>query len=261
MNNAAWPKLHSSIQMMDNVDVPRQWERFEFYEAGHRALDIMNPMSAETLDHVIDVVGVSDGQRVLDIACGHGAFLLRCARRAAIEGEGVDLSPWVLNRASGRLREEGLSGRVTLTLGSGSETPAEPVWDVVCGLGMSWVWQGFEGTVAALAARTKPGGTIVVGDIYLRDSNNPTDGDPELGPQLTVDQQREVLDGIGLADPIEIPTTRADWDNYDNAVRAGIVAWTEEHPGTDYLERDNRWMEKRHLLDKVGWTVWVATKP
>ena len=255
-----WPTLDPGIRVMGDVDAAQLWQPFEFYEAGHHCLDVMNPLSSDLLDQVVDLVNPADGQRVLDIATGHGSFLLRCARRAAIEAEGVDLSPWVLNRAAQRVQQAGCADRVAFTLGSGSATSPDPVWDVVCGLGMSWIWGGFEGSATELMSRSKPGGTVVFGDIHLRDIDDPTDAFPELGKQLTIDQQGDLLTAAGLTDLVQLHTSRQDWARYDNEVHAATVAWTKDHPGRDYVERQDEWMQRRHIVDKAGWAVWVGTK-
>lgn len=261
MDTPDWPDLHPNIEVMESVDVPLLWEFFQFYEAGHHGMDIMNPLSSQQLDQVIDAAGVAEGHRVLDIASGHGELLLRLAGRAKIDGVGVDLSPWTTSRAARRIVDAGLTDRVRFRLGSGTDTAADPEWDLVCGLGMSWVWEGFEGTAAALARRTRPGGTVVFGDIYLRDSNAPTDDDPEFGPQLTLEQQQEALHALGLTNIREVRTRRQDWDRYDTEVHQSIMTWLETHPGhDDYLTRHQEWMDRRELLDKVGWTVWIGTK-
>lgn len=56
---------------------------------------------------------VAEGQRVLDLGCGTGAFTLRLARRGATV-KGIDISAAMLEIASRRVRKTGVAGRVEL---------------------------------------------------------------------------------------------------------------------------------------------------
>jgi demethylmenaquinone methyltransferase/2-methoxy-6-polyprenyl-1,4-benzoquinol methylase len=67
---------------------------------------------------------VSPGDRLLDLACGHGNFTIEWAKRAGPEGLviGLDLSRQMLLRASGHVREWGLEN-VLLVRGDAHHLP------------------------------------------------------------------------------------------------------------------------------------------
>ena len=66
---------------------------WKYFAIGHQHHVICNPTSEEKLDELIELIELSEEARVLDIACGKGAFLLRTLQRWMCNGVGVDLSP------------------------------------------------------------------------------------------------------------------------------------------------------------------------
>lgn len=82
------------------------------------------PSGRETLEeaqvlkkrHIAAKLGISDGQRILDIGCGWGGMALYLASIADVEVTGVTLSEEQLKIASARAEEMGLSDRVQFKL-------------------------------------------------------------------------------------------------------------------------------------------------
>ena len=258
------PPLPADILVLPDTDVEGAWERFYPFEALHHLHTICNPMRPSELSTVIDALGPADRDPAIDIACGHGDLLLDMAHRSSINGVGVDLSPWVLLRARDRAASADLSGTLQWWLGDGRSVPHGGRWDIATCLGGSWIWHGFEGTTRALAARLRPGGRLAVGDLRLRD---PADrerlqeaGAPEAAT-ATGDEQRGILNRLGLEVITEIVAPDEAWEGYHRTVIASADAYAAEHPDADYRGLAASWMEDfQRDRQTLAWAVWVAKK-
>ena len=255
------PPLPDTIVVLPGTNVENEWARFHPLEALHHLHTICNPLCSSDLDRVIDELEPSDGDRVLDVACGHGELLRRMTRRAAVDATGVDLSPWVLLRAAAR------APGVTWWLGSGADVPEARAWDIATCLGASWIWDGFPGTVKALATRTTPGGRIAVGDLRLR---TPQDraalGDAAEAASLSEDEQVEVLRSLDLRPVDQIVPDDACWRAYEELVVESARTYAEAHPddpSSNHVAMAEAWMRDdfERLTARLTWTVWVADCP
>lgn len=258
------PPLPSDVLVLPDTDVEGAWERFFPFEALHHLHTICNPMRSAELSAVVDALAPEDRDRAVDVACGHGDLLLDMARRASIDGVGVDLSPWVVLRARDRASNLNLSGTLQWWLGDGRSVPRTHRWDIATCLGGSWIWHGFEGTTRALAARLRPGGRLAVGDLRLRD---PADrerlqeaGAPEAATASSV-EQRALLNRLDLEVITEIVAPDAAWEGYHHQVIASADAYAKEHPDADYRALAATWMEDfQRDRQTLAWSVWIARK-
>jgi SAM-dependent methyltransferase len=66
------------------------------------------------------------GATVLEVGCGVGALMLELLKNGASAGEGVDLSPKMLEAAKSLAAEAGLSGSVNFRLGDGAKSELIP---------------------------------------------------------------------------------------------------------------------------------------
>ncbi len=260
--------LPTDLQIVSGTDPGDLWEPFRFFEAGHHAMAIMNPLSDGGLDELIDKVGVSPGERVLDIACGHGDFIMRLAAKAPVSITGVDLSPWTIRRAHQRVGEAQERGQtaegstIELWLGDGrtfvEQRDAER-WDVIALIGAPWVWGGFEPALRALTARLRPGGRVVIADIVASSAEARDRLTAEYGNPATMAEQRRLIEEANLLVIDEVATEEADWRAYDDRVEAGLRAWLGTFPDDrPYLDRHLAYEAERHDPSDAGWHVWVV---
>ena len=254
------PSLSPAIEVLPGTDVPAAWEQFRPFEALHHGMRICNPMTSQELDQLLAVLAPRDGERVLDIACGHGELLIRMAETAAVAGTGIDLSPWVLVRAVASAAERGVAGRLRWILGNGAGLPAEPIHDIVTCLGASWIWDGFAGTARALRDRVAPGGRIAIGDVQERPDAAAGDLQSLEETALTRDAQMAVLYEHGF-DPIaEFRFPVSSWEAYNDRVRESAAAYAAGHEGDpryDYRAMAADW-DGAAYLRTFAWTVWFA---
>jgi SAM-dependent methyltransferase len=254
--------LPDGVVVLPGTDVAGAWGRFEVFEALHHGMRICNPMRDADLAEVVEMLAPCDGERMLDIACGHGELLIRAAHTAAIHGIGIDLSPWAIVRAFRRSSATDLQGVLEWRLGDAHELDPGERHEIVTCLGASWIWHGFRGTAAAVVRRTVPGGRIAVGDLRLRDDADPDAVAADQGKVLTAHDQAGLLDELGVDVIDHVDAGSAGWDGYDERTIRSVESWADEHPGPgadEYLAEQARWRDD-HLRDRefLEWTVWVG---
>jgi SAM-dependent methyltransferase len=234
-------------------------EDWLYYEVTHRDHQFCNPIAGERVDQLVDRLELRKGQRVLDIACGHGEFLDRCRRRAEVETLGLDLSPY----ASRRALDRGLDVRVM----DGKEFRPEQPFDVVSCIGASWIWDGYAGTLRALAERSRA--LIVTGepywieeppDAYLEAAGFAPDEFPTLAGY------HAFACSLGLELVWMAGATPAEWDHYEMQQTASLERFAREQPDhPDLAEMRAR----RHRDDAIyfawgrrccGFALWLFRK-
>jgi ubiquinone/menaquinone biosynthesis C-methylase UbiE len=122
----------------------------------------------EARDTYLGLLGIADGERVLDAGCGSGVVTREIARRVGPGGRvvGLDLSPALLAVARELADRAGLGERIEFRAGSVLELPfPDGAFDAVLGVTvLSHVPGGFAG-VAELARVVRPGGRLGIFDI------------------------------------------------------------------------------------------------
>lgn len=259
------PLLPDSVKVLPDTDVEGEWARFAPFEAMHHLHDICNPMTHESLESLLDRLAPTDAERMIDIACGHGEFLLKAAERAQIEGVGLDLSPWVLTRAIERTNGRKLRGSVEWWLGEGASLDKKQQWDIATCLGASWIWHGFTGTLRALATRTRPGGRIAIGDLRTKVGIDRAALEAVIGPNTSMtseSNQIEAIREVGL-EPIHCYVSPDEaWARYHRLVIESADTYDGPEPAVDAKTMAREWQQEFERDHRVlEWTVWVAKKP
>ena len=259
------PPLPSSIKVLPGTDVEGEWTRFAPFEAMHHLHEICNPMTHTSLNEVLSCLAPEDGDRMIDIACGHGELLIRSAELAGIDGVGLDLSPWVLTRASERARARDLNGTVEWWLGDGSKIDKAEEWDVAACLGASWIWHGFKGTLAALVSRTRPGGRIAIGDLRTKTGVDPSVIAEAIGPDTSMTTEKDQVDALRAAglEPVHCYVSPEDaWAGYHALVIESADTYAGPEPAVDARAMAREWQREFEKDSEIlEWTVWVARKP
>jgi len=257
------PDLPPGCIVLPGTDVEGAWERFEVFEALHHGMRICNPMQGSDLDIILGGLDPAAGDHMIDIACGHGELLIRAAERSAIRGVGIDLSPWVLVRASDEAARRVPTANLSWWLGDGKALPTES-WDVLACLGASWIWNGFLGTARALAARSRPGAAMAIGDLVMKEGADPAAIREEYGAVLTLSDQVEILRESGFDHLDRIVISDGGFEAYDRRTAQSAEEWVRLHPGPradQYLEDQQSWAED-HRRDRefLSWVVWTGRR-
>jgi SAM-dependent methyltransferase len=109
---------------------------------------------------LVTTVGVSDGDRVLDVGVGDGNTAIEAARRGAVV-TGVDLTPEQIDRAHARVDAEGLAIDLQVANAESLPLPDAAFDTVVSVMGMIFA-PDHEAAAAEMARVCRPGGTVAV---------------------------------------------------------------------------------------------------
>lgn len=125
-------------------------------------------------------LALHEGERVLDVGCGWGSFVIHAAQRHGVRAVGITLSPAQAEEARRRVAEAGLSDRVEIRLADYRDLGAEGErYDAIASIGMVEHVGASQIDLYArrLAGLLEPGGRLLNhGIARLRH------GDPEAGP-------------------------------------------------------------------------------
>jgi demethylmenaquinone methyltransferase/2-methoxy-6-polyprenyl-1,4-benzoquinol methylase len=112
----------------------------------------------DVISKILDGAGVTEGVRVLDVACGTGVLIPDYLERKVAQVTGVDIAPEMIRIAEGKFPEE----RVRFLCGDVEELDLKPEYDCVV------VYNAFphfpepENLIRVLSSKLKKGGTLTV---------------------------------------------------------------------------------------------------
>jgi SAM-dependent methyltransferase len=246
-------------------------DKWKFYAVTHRDHVIMNPLSSEALDEVLNLASIPAHARVLDIGSGKGELLIRFARLGAKAGIGVELSPYTAREGRERVRALAPEADITMVEEDGAAFAAQPEsFDVTACLGASWIFGGHRGTLRALARWTRPGGLVLVAEPFWRIPPAPDYlASQELRAEELGSHASNLTDGVteGLIPLFARAAEATEWDRYEGLQWHAAEEWARENPSDpDRVEilrkvRENRDAFLRWGRDTVGDGVYLFRKP
>ena len=236
-----------------------------FFAVAERDHELQNPTSREKLLRLGEVMRLNSTSRVLDVACGQGGPALVLAGSSGCAIVGVERSSEFVQVARTRVAEAGLSDRVEVIEADARGFRLEPEsFDVALCLGATFIWEGLEGTLAALSPAVRPGGYLAVGEPFWRswplDRATPDEG--YTGLSETVDRfERDELTLVGL-----IASSEDDWDAYESLHWRALEEWLATNsgdPDAAKIRRQHADARARYLRferDLLAWAIFVGWK-
>ena len=239
-----------------------------YFAVVEREHDLQNPTSPEKIRLLGERLRLDDRSHVLDVASGRGGPALLLAQAFGCRLTCVERAAEFADVARHRVREAGHDALVEVVEADAASFPLEPGrYDAALCLGASFVWEGFEGTLAALAPAVRPGGFVAVGEPYWRRWPL-TDGfAPDPGEDfVTLPETVERLRAAGLEPVTVIDSSLDDWDRYETLHWLAAEEWLNDHPDDpdagEIRERMERDRERylRRTRDLLGWAILVGRK-
>jgi len=243
------------------------WKHFAIT---HELLDFLNPMSAEKFDEIVELLALPADARVLDIACGKAELLVRCARRWNCHAVGVDISPNFVADSRARIKAEGRTEQIEIIEANGADYDAKPEsFDATFCIGASWIWGGHEATLKALAAATRPGGVVMVGEPYWHKDPSPEYLEAAGTERRTFGSYRENVE-TGLAQGLgflhAVASTLDEWDRYEGYKTLASERRARTHPDDELARQTLEIVRAQHEQyrrwgrDELGWAVYLFLK-
>jgi cyclopropane-fatty-acyl-phospholipid synthase len=177
------------------------------------------------LELVCTKLGLQAGERVLDVGCGWGSFVIHAAQRHGVEAVGITLSEPQAELARRRVAEAGLSDRVEIRVQDYRELPGER-FDAVASIGMvEHVGEAqIDRYAEQLASMLRPGGRLLNHGIS-RLRHGSVEGGPFSERYVFPDGETLQVSRVILA-----------------LERAGFVCRHVEEFGADYAETLRHWV-------------------
>lgn len=239
-------------------------EFFDLVNISERYMELINPSSPEKVLTTGRFLRLAPGRRVLDFGCGFAEPLVLWAERYGIAGTGIDIRPAACERARQKIAARGLAERLEIVCGPGADYAFdEGAFDAAVCLGASFVFGGFENTLAALRRAIHPGGRIALGEPYWRRAEVPA---AYAAAQAGIHQEHELLAMVraaGLELECIVRASQDDWDRYESDNWHGLIRWREENPShpdrtavTAHLQRtQDEYL--RYGRECLGWAIYV----
>jgi SAM-dependent methyltransferase len=206
-------------------------DREQISRHAHAHHPIAAPLDDASVSRLLDHALPCGDERVLDLGCGAGEWLLRAlTTRPELYAEGVDISEHSLahaRRTAGRL---GVEGRLTLHHQDAARFAPSRTFDLVLCVGATHAFGGLLPALSAAREHLAPGGRVLVGEGFW--DREPSPMAVELLGELadlptTVD--RVTLDGwIPVQGHV---STRQELDDYEWAWTGSLASWALDHPG------------------------------
>jgi cyclopropane-fatty-acyl-phospholipid synthase len=177
------------------------------------------------LDLVCSKLGLREGERVLDVGCGWGSFVMHAASRYGVEAVGITLSEPQAELARRRVADAGLADRVEIRVQDYRELARES-FDAVASIGMvEHVGESqIDRYAEQLASMLRPGGRLLNHGIS-RLRHGSVEGGPFSERYVFPDGETLHVSRVILA-----------------LERAGFIARHVEEFGADYAETLHHWI-------------------
>jgi ubiquinone/menaquinone biosynthesis C-methylase UbiE len=132
---------------------------------GRLLLGVMARETARFNDEVLDTLGISPGEHVLEVGFGHGRTLLAAAERTPdARFSGIDIAATAVRSAERRCRDLIAAGRLDLRAGDGRELPwPDATFDAAFSVHTMYFWPEPERQLAEIRRVVRPGGRLVLG--------------------------------------------------------------------------------------------------
>jgi SAM-dependent methyltransferase len=210
-------------------------DRQRLSSIAHAHHPIAAPILGVNVNRLLRRAGREPAARILDLGCGEAAWALQAlAHHPDGHADGVDVSPYALERAAAAAAERGLADRLTLHERDARTYVPDGDYDLVLCVGATHVFDGFAGTLRAAGRHVNPDGVLLVGDGFWQVPPTPEclaalDVSPEDYPDLP--GLVDLAERAGWTPVYAHISDAAEWDNYEWSWIGSLTEWALDNPG------------------------------
>jgi cyclopropane fatty-acyl-phospholipid synthase-like methyltransferase len=196
----------------------------------HADHPVAAPLTDESVRRLLDHAIRRGDERLLDLGCGGGAWLVRAlAAHPRVTAEGVDVSAPALASAEAAATGLGVRDRLVLHQRDATEHTAADPFDVVLSVGASHVFGGLLPTLRAMREHLAPGGHVLVGDGFWERPPSPHAVEM-LGDFNDLPTTVDHVTDAGWTPVYGHISTREELDDYEWSWTGSLASWALDHP-------------------------------
>ncbi len=210
-------------------------DRQRLSSIAHSRHPIAAPIFGVNVNRLLRQADRQPAARILDLGCGEAAWAMQAlAHHPDGHADGVDLSPYALERAAGAAEQRGLADRLTLHERDARTYVPDGDYDLVLCVGSTHALGGLAGTLELAGRHVNPDGVLMVGEGFWQVPPTP---EALAGLDAAVE---DFTDLPGLVDAAERAgwtpvyahvSDAAEWDNYEWSWVGSLTAWALDNPG------------------------------
>jgi SAM-dependent methyltransferase len=195
----------------------------------HADHPVASPLDDDSVRRLLDHGLRPGAERVLDLGCGGGEWLLRAlAAQPALKGEGVDVSEGALARAREAAIKRGVHERLTLHRHDAADFDSPHAFDLVISSGATHAFGGLLPTLAAARTHLAPGGRVLIGDGFWERTPSP-EAVEMLGDLMDLATTVERVVDAGWTPVHGHVSTRQELDAYEWSWTGSLAGWALDH--------------------------------
>jgi len=223
-----------------------------------------SPISSEKADRIIQLLGLTSKDRVLDAGCGCGEFLIRLCERSGAHGLGVDKDLQSIAAAREAAKDRISGTQCEFRNADITNVPLEPhSFDLALCIGSTHAYgsgdAAYPNTIDSFLRLVRAGGQLLIGEGYWK-----RDPAPEylrlIGEPVGI--YRDHSGNISFAEqhglvPLYAAVSNDDeWDHFEWSHRMKMerqaVSTVADPAAAEKLERSRRWRDMARRSTRPG---------
>lgn len=205
-------------------------DRRRISRISHTGHPIAAPLGDDSVRQLLEHALPHGDERVLDLGCGGGEWLLRAlARHRGLRAEGVDVSTESLAHARTAAVGQGVADRLVLHHEDVAGFRSPYPFDLVVSVGAAHAFGGLLPTLAAARQHLAPGGRVLVGDGFWERTPSP-EAVEMLGDFADLPTTLERVTAAGWAPVHGHVSSRRELDAYEWSWTGSLASWALDRP-------------------------------
>ncbi len=210
-------------------------DRQRLSSIAHSHHPIAAPIFGVNVNRLLRRAGREPGARILDLGCGAAAWAMQAlAHYPDGHADGVDTSPYALERAAHAAAERGLTERLALHERDARTYVPDGDSDRVRCVAATQVFDGFAGTLEQAGRHVNADGVLLVGEGFWQVPPTPEALDA-LGAKpddhTDLPGLLDIAERAGWAAVYAHVSDAAEWDDYEWSWIGSLTEWALDNPG------------------------------